>query len=57
MAERAMSNTGHAAASSWISASLSITRTSAMVANVAVATALPKTSCAQVTVAAGVSFL
>ena len=50
-----MSNTGQAAALSSSSATLSITRLSVMVWKLAVATALPKTSCAQVTDAAGVT--
>jgi hypothetical protein len=49
-----MSNTGQDAALSRISATLSITSMSVVVANVAVATALPKTSCAQVTTGVGV---
>ena len=50
-----MLKTGQAAASSWSSVTLSITRLSVMVWKVAVATALPKTSCAQVTTASGVT--
>ena len=45
---------GQATASSWSSVTLSITRLSVMVWKVAVATALPKTSCAQVTTDSGV---
>ena len=49
-----MSNTGQGAALRRISAVLSIVSMSVMVANVAMATALPKTSCAQVSTGAGV---
>ena len=48
-----MSNTGQGAALSRTSATLSITSMSVMVANVTVATALPKTSYAHVTAAVG----
>ena len=51
-----MSKTGHAAVVTWISATQSTTRWSDMVWKAAVATALPNTSCAQVSVAAGVHF-
>ena len=50
-----MSKTGQAAAVSPTSATLLINRVSAMVLKVAVATALPKTSCAHVVTAAGVT--
>ena len=55
MAAAAMANTGQATASSSISARLSITSVSVMVWNVAVATVLPNTSCAQVNVEGGVT--
>jgi hypothetical protein len=55
MAEAAISNTGQATASSSSSATLSITRLEAIVWKVAVAIALPKTSCAQVTTDLGVT--
>ena len=50
-----MLKTGQAAASSWSSETLSITKLSVMVWKVAIATALPKTSCAQVTTDLGVT--
>jgi hypothetical protein len=50
-----MAKTGQAAAVSPTSATLLINRVSAMVLKVAVATALPKTSCAHVVTAAGVT--
>ena len=50
-----MSKTGQAAAVSPTSATLLINRVSAMVLKVAVAAALPKTSCAHVVTAAGVT--
>jgi hypothetical protein len=55
MAEAAMSKIGHAAASSSTRATLSITIVWCADWKTAVATALPQTSCAQVTSAAGVT--
>jgi hypothetical protein len=50
-----MANTGHSTASSWICATLSITSVSVIRGvKIAVATALPNTSCAQLTEAEGV---
>ena len=53
IAEAATSNTGHMAAWSSTSAMLSMTSVSAMAWKLAIATVLPETSCAQVTVAEG----
>ena len=50
-----MLKTGQAAASSWSSVRPSITRLSVRVWKLAVATALPKTSCAQVSTESGVT--
>ena len=52
-----MSNTGHAAACSSSTAKLSMTSRSVITGKVAVATALPATSCAQVTAAPGVTVI
>ena len=56
IAEAAMANTGHSTASSWICATLSITSVSVIRGGEdrSVATALPNTSCAQLTEAEGV---
>ena len=52
-----MSNTGHASPPSSSSATLVMTRVDAIARNVAVATALPNTSWAQLKIASGVTLL